>query len=209
MVDSTKLPSAPLTRPEYRIGNRATRWIGRTMLGLLGWDMVGTPPDMHKVVIIAAPHTSNWDLILALSAMLKLGMPIHFMMKKEAFFWPLGGLFRKLGGMPIDRSAKNDVTGQVVKRFEEEDTLWIAITPEGTRSKVPGYRKGYLRIAYAADVPVFLFGVDARNKRVVFDRVLETTGDAEADAQAHYAYVSAHYNGIKPRNDQAPNTDRT
>ncbi|MEM7728264.1 MAG: 1-acyl-sn-glycerol-3-phosphate acyltransferase [Pseudomonadota bacterium] len=201
MTDSANMPPAPPTEPAYRIGNRVTRWIGRTILLMLGWQIVGNTPDMHKVVIIAAPHTSNWDLILALSAMMKLGMPIHFMMKKEAFFWPLGGLFKKMGGMPIDRSSSNDVTGQVVKRFEAEDTLWIAITPEGTRSKVPGYRKGYLRIAQAAGVPVYLFGVDARNKRVVLDRVLKTTGDLEADAAAHYAFVSANYNGIKPRND--------
>ncbi|MGB6231066.1 MAG: 1-acyl-sn-glycerol-3-phosphate acyltransferase [Litorimonas sp.] len=193
---------ASLVKPDFRIGNAFTRWMGRTLLVLLGWRIMGNPPDMAKVVIIAAPHTSNWDLILALSAMLAYGMPIHFMMKKEAFFWPLGGLFRKLGGMPIDRSSKNDVTGQVVARFQEEEVLWIAITPEGTRSKVPGYRKGYLRIAEAADVPVFLYGVMADRKMVVLDRVLETTGDADADAEAHYAYVSANYNGIKPRNDQ-------
>ncbi len=201
MTDSSVLSPAPLVAPEHRSGNALTRWIGRVALFLLGWHVVGNPPDLSKVVIIAAPHTSNWDLILALSTMLSLGMPIHFMMKKEAFFWPLGGLFKKMGGMPIDRSAKNDVTGQVVKRFEAEDTLWIAITPEGTRSKVRGYRKGYLRIAEEAGLPVFLFGVDARNKRIVLDRELPTTGDAQADALAHYDYVMANYNGIKPFND--------
>ena len=195
------LPPTPLVKPDYRIGNRLTRWIGRTGLKLLGWKIVGNPPDMPKVVIIAAPHTSNWDLIIALNAMLAYGMPIFFMMKKEAFFWPLGPLWKKMGGMPIDRKSKNDVTSQIVDRFNQEDVLWIAITPEGTRSRVPGYRKGYLRIAEAANVPVFLFGVDARNKTVIFDKVLETTGDADADADAHYAYVSANYNGIKPKND--------
>lgn len=200
MLPANRGPAA-LVKPEYRIGNKVTRWIGRGMLAMLGWKITGTAPDMAKVVIIAAPHTSNWDLILALSAMLAYGMPIHFMMKKEAFFWPLGGLWKKLGGMPIDRAASNDVTGQVVDRFAEEDVLWIAITPEGTRSKVPGYRKGYLRISEAADVPVFLFGVLADKKTVVLDRVLETTGNLQADADAHYAYVSQHFNGIKPRND--------
>lgn len=194
------LAPTSLVKPEYRIGNRFTRWIGRNLLSILGWKTLGDPPDMPKVVIIAAPHTSNWDLIIALSAMLAYGMPIYFMMKKEAFFWPLGLLWKKMGGIPISRKSKNDVTGQMADRFAEEDTLWIAITPEGTRSSVPGYRKGYLRIAQAANVPVYLFGVDARHRIVIFDKVLETTGDIDADAEAHRAYVSAHYNGIKPRN---------
>lgn len=195
------LSPTTLVNPEYRIGNRLTRWIGRRLLSLLGWTILGDPPNMPKVIIIAAPHTSNWDLIIALSAMLAYGMPIHFMMKREAFFWPLGLLWKKMGGIPIDRKSKNDVTGQMADWFAKAKTLWIAITPEGTRSSVPGYRKGYLRIAAAANVPIYLFAVNAKHKIVVLDKVLETTGDIQADADAHYAYVSAHYNGIKPKND--------
>lgn len=201
MYDPTLHPPMTLVDPKFRIGNAFTRWIGRTLLSAMGWKIAGQQPNVPKVVIIAAPHTSNWDLILALSAMLAYGMPIFFMMKKEAFFWPLGTLWKKMGGMPIDRKSKNDVTQQIADRFDTEETLWIAITPEGTRSSVPGYRKGYLRIAEAANVPVFLFGVDAKQKVVIFDKFLETTGDVNADAEAHHAYVSAHYNGIKPKND--------
>ena len=195
------LASAPLVNAEFRRGNKFSRWIGRCALALIGWKLVGQPPEMPKTVIIAAPHTSNWDLIIALSGMLALGMPLHFMMKREAFFWPLGPLWKYLGGIPVDRKSKNDLTRQMSEWIKREKVIWIAITPEGTRSSVPGYRKGYLRIAAAADVPVYLFGVDSPNKKVILHGVLPTTGDFDADALAHHAYVSERYTGVKPKNN--------
>ncbi|MGJ8559149.1 MAG: 1-acyl-sn-glycerol-3-phosphate acyltransferase [Litorimonas sp.] len=197
---SQDLTSSPLVDAELRRGNVVTRWIGRTALSLLDWELVGQPPTIPKTIIIAAPHTSNWDLILALSGMLALGMPIHFMMKREAFFWPLGSLWKAMGGIPVDRKSKNDLTTQIADWIKREDVIWIAITPEGTRSKVPGFRKGYLRIAQAANVPVFLYGVDSPRKQVVLHGVLPTTGDMDADAIAHHAYVAERYTGIKPSN---------
>ena len=126
-------------------------------------------------------------------------MPIRFMMKKEAFFFPFGGLFKRLGGMPIDRSSRNNVVEQMADAFQKADRLWVAITPEGTRGDIKAYRRGYLRIAEAANVPVFLFGVDAPRKTLVLDRYMETTGNDDADAAAHLAYVTANYTGMKPR----------
>lgn len=200
MQDPESLTSSPLVDPEFRRGNKITRWIGRTVLFLLGWQMAGLPPAIPKTIIIAAPHTSNWDLILALGGMLSLGMPINFLMKREAFFWPLGPLWKFLGGIPVDRKSKNNMTEQIADWIQREKSIWIAITPEGTRSKVPGFRKGYLRMAEAAGVPVYLFGVDSLKKHIVMHGILPTTGDAEADAIAHHAYVTARYTGVKPRN---------
>lgn len=194
------LTAAQLVKPEFRRGNKFSRWIGRCALSILGWEMVGDTPTISKTIIIAAPHTSNWDLIIALSGMLTLGMPINFMMKREAFFWPLGPLWKYLGGIPVDRKSKNDLTTQVSDWIKREEVMWIAITPEGTRSSVPGYRKGYLRIAAAAGVPVYLFGVVAPHKKIVLHGILPTTGDMDADAVAHHAYVTERYEGIKPKN---------
>lgn len=194
------LTTAPLVKAEFRRGNRFSRWIGRTALSILGWEMVGDTPTIPKTIIIAAPHTSNWDLIIALSGMLTLGMPINFMMKREAFFWPLGGLWKYLGGIPVDRKSKNDLTTQISDWIQREEVMWIAITPEGTRSSVPGYRKGYLRIAAAAGVPVYLFGVVAPTKKIVLHGILPTTDDMDADAIAHHAYVTERYTGIKSKN---------
>ena len=194
-----KINSAPRVAPAFRVGGGVSRWVGQTILGLMGWRVEGEPPNVAKCVIIASPHTSNWDLILAFGTILSRGMPIRFMMKKEAFFFPFGGLFKRLGGMPIDRSSRNNVVEQMAKAFSDADVLWVAITPEGTRGDIKAYRKGYLRIAEAADVPVFLFGVDAPRKTLVLDRYMETTGDDAADAAAHLAYVTANYTGMKPR----------
>lgn len=200
MHDPEPLTPSPLVDAEFRRGNKISRWVGRTILFLLGWKMAGLPPTIPKTIIIAAPHTSNWDLILALGGMLSLGMPINFLMKREAFFWPLGPLWKFLGGIPVDRKSKNNMTKQIAEWVKREKTIWIAITPEGTRSKVPGFRKGYLRMAEAAGVPVYLFGVDGKRKRVVMHGVLPTTGDMDADAIAHHAYVAERYTGVNSKN---------
>lgn len=182
-----------------RSGNGFTRWLGASVLNIMRWKIVGSFPEEPKVVFIGLPHTSNWDLILALSAMQAVGLKASWMMKKEAFFWPLGGLFKKMGGVPIDRQSKNDITTQMSDWFASNDKAYLGITPEGTRSKVETLKKGYLRIAYAANVPVFLIAIDAEKKHVVLDGVWPLTGDIErdnADIKAHY---DKNYVGINPK----------
>ena len=179
-------------------GNRVTRWMGRTVVKLMGWKITGSFPPEPKAVFIGLPHTSNWDFILCLASMQAIGMRASWMMKKEAFFWPLGGLFKKLGGVPIDRKASQDVTGQMTDWFANSEKAWLGITPEGTRSKVDVLKKGYLRIAYAAKVPVFLIGIDGPAKTVVVDRLWPLTGDIEVDNRDIKAYYDANYTGIRP-----------
>jgi len=181
-----------------RMGNGFTRLLSEGVLKLMGWKITGVFPQDPKVVFIGAPHTSNWDLILALAAMQAVGLRASWMMKKEAFFWPLGGLFKKLGGVPIDRSAENDVTSQMAVWFAANNKAYLGITPEGTRSKVKTFKRGYLRIAYAAKVPVFLVAVDAIKKEVVLDRIWPVTGDIDIDNQNIKAYYDENYKGIRP-----------
>lgn len=181
-----------------RSGNRLTRWLGASVLNLMGWKITGSFPEEPKVVFIGLPHTSNWDLILALAAMQAAGLRCSWMMKKEAFFWPLGGLFKKMGGVPIDRKARNDVTAQMADWFNANEKAYLGLTPEGTRSKVETLKKGYLRIAYAAKVPVFLIAVDGKNKAVVLDRVWPLTDDIERDNSDIKAYYDQTYVGIRP-----------
>jgi len=139
-----------------RMGNALTRWIGSTILKLMGWKIVGSFPKKKKMIFLGAPHTSNWDLILALGGMMAVGLKCSWMMKKQAFFWPLGGLWKALGGVPIDRSSRNNVTQQMTDWFNANELAWLGITPEGTRSKVDRFKKGYLRMAYAANATVFV-----------------------------------------------------
>jgi 1-acyl-sn-glycerol-3-phosphate acyltransferase len=179
-------------------GNRFTRGLSELVLKLMGWRITGVFPQEKKLVFIGCPHTSNWDLILALSAMKSVGLKASWMMKKEAFFWPLGPIWKKLGGVPIDRKSKNDITTQMANWFKSQDKAYLGITPEGTRSRVEQLKKGYLRIAYAAKVPVFLVAIDAIKKEVVLDKLWALTGDIEADNRAIKQYYDDNYVGIRP-----------
>lgn len=183
-----------------RMGNRFSRWVAEIVLKIMGWKVAGSFPEEKKLVYIGAPHTSNWDLIIALAGMQAVGLRSSWMMKKQAFFWPLGGLFKKLGGVPIDRSAKNDVTTQMAQWFDSQNKAYLGITPEGTRSKVDKFKKGYLRIAYAAKVPVFLVAIDTEKKEIVLDRLWPLTYDTEVDNRKIKAYYDKKYKGkgIRP-----------
>ena len=181
-----------------RMGNALTRWIGDIILKSMGWTLHGELPNLKKAIIIGGPHTSNWDLFLALGSMLSIGMKFSWMMKKEAFIWPLGSLWKALGGIPIDRKAKTDVIGQVKTFFAENDKVWLGLTPEGTRAKVERYKTGYLRMAKGVGVPLFIVGIDSVNKRVGLDKTWDPSRDIETENAAIKAYVENTYVGINP-----------
>ena len=166
----------------------------------MGWKIVGQMPKEKKLIFLGAPHTSNWDLILALSAILSVGLKCSWMMKKEAFFWPLGGLWKAMGGVPIDRSSKNDITTQMTNWFNDNELAWLGLTPEGTRSKVEKFKKGYLRISYAANIPICVIGINSPTKEIIIDRVWDLTYDTDTDNRKIKAYYDKTYIGVKPEN---------
>ena len=181
-----------------RIGNGLTRWLGDAILKMMGWTLTGKLPDRKQLIVIGGPHTSNWDLFLVIGTMLSLGLKFSWMMKKTAFFWPLGNIWKALGGIPIDRKAKTGMIDQMKARFERGDSIWLGITPEGTRSKVERYKTGYLRIAKGVGVPLFIVGIDSVNKRVVLDRLWDPTGEIDAENTAIKSYIESTYIGINP-----------
>jgi len=181
-----------------RMGNSFTRGFGSLLLKLTGWKLVGKMPDVPKFVIIGVPHTSNWDAISASLAMLASGFKYTFLIKKEWFFWPMGPLFRALGGYPVNRGKGSNVVEQLVELFESEDKVCVGFPPEGTRSLVPKYKTGYLRAAYAANVPVFICAFDGPNKEVVLDRLFPLTGDMKTDNMAIKTYVDETWVGVHP-----------
>lgn len=183
-----------------RMGNGLTRWIGSTILRIMGWKIIGTFPKEKKLLFIGAPHTSNWDLIICLAGIMSVGLKCSWMMKKEAFFWPFGRLWKALGGVPIDRSSKNDITTQMTQWYKENDLAWLGLTPEGTRSKVDRFKKGYLRIAYAAGVPIFVVGLNGTTKEIILDKVWNLTFDTEIDNRKIKTYYDNTFKGIKPEN---------
>jgi len=190
-----------LSASSPRMGNRLTRWLGRFVLRIMGWKMVGKLPPEKKLIIVGMPHTSNWDFVIAMACMQSVGLKVSFMMKREAFVWPLGTFFKYLGGIPVDRSSQRNVTSQMVNWFGRNENVWMGITPEGTRSKVSEYKKGYLRISKAAGVPIALIGIDARSKEVVLhEDIWKYTGtNNDEDNTAIKNFVDANFFGINQK----------
>ncbi|MBC6907054.1 acyltransferase [Saccharophagus sp. K07] len=189
-------PSLPPRVP--RKGNRFSRWLGRQALRLLGWRVQGELPNHPRLVIAVGPHTSNWDFVIAVAVILALGVRVNFLMKREAFVWPLAGFFRWVGGIPLDRSSTSDTVQQIVQQYERSEHLWLAITPEGTRRKVEYWKTGFLRIADNAEVPVLVAAWDYSRKVFVIDTVWSTSGNYQADAHAIRQYVRTTYRGRYP-----------
>ncbi|WP_053980134.1 1-acyl-sn-glycerol-3-phosphate acyltransferase [Marinagarivorans algicola] len=181
-----------------RKGNRFTRWLGASLLKLLGWTVEGELPNEPKLILAGAPHTSNWDFVFSMLVVLTLGLKASYLMKKEAFFWPFAGLFKWLGGVPVARGRNGGMVESLAGWFTEQEACWLMITPDGTRRKVKSYKTGFLRVAELAQVPVMLVSWDYASKRVVLEKVWATTGDHEADCQAIRQYLTSRYEGRQP-----------
>lgn len=139
---------------------------------ILGWKSKVTVPNFDKYIICAAPHTSNLDLFIGKLFLSANGWKSGFMMKKFWFFWPLGYLFRAMGGVPVNRSKNNSLVDQMIKKAKEEKTFHLAITPEGTRKKNGNWKKGFYYIAKGANLPIILIGIDYVDKCVTAEKVI-------------------------------------
>ena len=149
------VPAMPPNAPRSPGSSRFTRWLGRTLLRLGGWRVVGDWPDLPKMVVIAAPHSSAWDAIWGLIAKVAMGVDIRFMGKREIFVGPLGWLLRRFGGIPVDRSAPAGVIEQAIAEIRAAERMYFVLAPEGTRRKVTRWKPGFWKIAHGAGVPVF------------------------------------------------------
>ena len=129
----------------------------RLLFQRLGWSEEVTVEHREKCILCVAPHTSNWDFILGQLYYRSKGRTAGFLMKKEWFFWPLGILFRKLGGIPVYRSKKTSLTDMLAERIKDVTHFELAVTPEGTRSKVKKWKRGFYFIALKAGIPIQLY----------------------------------------------------
>jgi 1-acyl-sn-glycerol-3-phosphate acyltransferase len=172
----------------YEIRRAIALWL----YGLAGWKVEGEAPDADKFVVIAAPHTSNWDLPFMLGVAYKFRIKLHWMGKASIFKPPFGGLMKRLGGIPIDRSKANGVVGQMVEIYRDADKLAVAIPPEGTRADVTVWKTGFYNIAHSAGVPIVYGFLDYSRKVGGMGGVLTTTGDYERDL----AEIQAFYAGV-------------
>ena len=164
-----------------RRGGAFSRGLGRAFLRLLGWRVEGTIPDLPKMVWIGAPHTTNWDGVLAIATLLALGVNASTMIKDSAFKGPLGWLLRALGAIPINRASPKGVVEQSIDQFTSRERFILLIAPEGTRTGAEDWKRGYYRIAEGAGVPVLPAVIDYPARRITFGPMLVPTGDYEAD----------------------------
>ncbi len=147
----------------------------------LGWKEEFTVERPEKCIICVAPHTSNWDFIIAELYYHAIGQRAGFLMKKEWFFWPLGPLFRRMGGVPVTRSKHTSLTDQIAERAINTPGFQIAVTPEGTRSRVTTWKRGFYFIALKAKLPILLYAIDYPRKTVVCKRIIQPSGNVDAD----------------------------
>lgn len=164
------------------------------ILKCAGWKVEVSVPDYPKAIICVAPHTSNWDFVLGKLAYASVGRKAGFLMKKSWFFFPLGVIFRAIGGVPVDRGGKKgSLVEEMVKKFRTSGRLVVAITPEGTRSLTSKWHTGFLRIAREAEVPVEIGIIDGEHKTVTINQVFIPTDDIDSDMKA----IKEIYRGVK------------
>jgi 1-acyl-sn-glycerol-3-phosphate acyltransferase len=157
------------------------RKLAQLILRLGGWTPVGGVPDVPKAVLIAAPHTSNWDGFWAITWKVAVGLEVSFFAKKSLFWFPLGSLLRWFGAIELDRSRAVNAVQLAIDEFDNHETFYLALAPEGTRSLKPGWKSGFYRIARGANVPVCPGFLDFGNKRVGIGPPFELSGDVDAD----------------------------
>lgn len=157
---------------------RLCSWI---LYKLMGWTKEITEDHPTKCIICLAPHTSNWDFVIGQLYARAEGMKPNFLMKKEWFFWPLGPIFRSWGGIPVYRRKHTSMTEALTQTVQEAKHIVLCITPEGTRSKNPDWKKGFYYIAQGAQIPILLYGLDYLHRLISCTKSIVPTGNFEQE----------------------------
>lgn len=184
-------------------GGPVKYWIGKGWLALFGWRLETEQPTTDKFVLIAAPHTSSWDLPFMLATSYVMRVPISWMGKQELFRPPFGWFLRGLGGIPIDRGARKNRVGWAVEQLARAEHLVLAVPAEGTRGKVDFWKSGFYRIALGAGVPIGTGYLDFERKTCGIRGFVTPTGDVRADMDR----IRAMYEGVRgkyPEKESVP-----
>ena len=186
--------------------------ISKLIFFLSGWTKDANediPKEVQRCVIIASPHTSNWDLVYARAAFYLMGIPLRFTIKKEWLDSPLGWLVKRSGGLAIDRTPKKpgeprkSMTQAMIDLFEEHQTLAMMVTPEGTRSLRKEWKMGFYHVAAGANVPIALGYLDYKRKHAGVGPIVYPSGDMDADLKK----IMAFYKDIGPKHPEKFSVD--
>lgn len=158
------------------------RTLSQFIFWITGWKAIEAPPaGIDKAILLVAPHTSNWDFPLGILYSWIVKAPVRFLIKQELYFWPMGWLLDKLGGVPVNRKKSGNLVDAVAKIFDDYEKIYIAVTPEGTRKLSYEWKKGFYFIAKKANVPVLLSFVDYKTKTVGMGKPFTVSDDVDAD----------------------------
>ena len=179
---SERVPSpGELPAQMPKLADGAFRKLCRFALRTAGWGLQEEFPDVPRLVLIVAPHSSWWDGFWGLLVKVAIGADVRFMGKQELFHTPLGSTLRALGGIPVDRSATKGVVEQLLEEFAQRDRLWLGVAPEGTRKAVARWRSGFWHIAHGAGVPILPVAFHYPTKTIVVGQPMTTSADMAAD----------------------------
>ena len=170
------------------------------LLRLCGWRFAFVPPPVPKGIIIVYPHTSNWDFILGILFKIATGFEVRWLGKDTLFRWPVRGLLLRLGGIPVNRSDPSGFVDTLLREFSRSESLWLAMTPEGTRSYTDHWKSGFYRIALAGGLSVGLGYIDYATHTVSIETYVKLSGDPEED----FALLRAAYagkRGLRPEHE--------
>ena len=186
--------------PERLRGKRSLllRKIARFGINISGWTIKGRVPDEERIVIIAAPHTSNWDFVLAMLAIFGLNIKLRWLGKHSIFKPGFKIFFKWLGGIPVYRDNPSNLIENVVKIVKKEKSIIIALTPEGTRKRVKRWKTGFLRIAKQTHSKILLISIDAPTKSIEIGKIFNPTGNSEDDL----AFIQKYYSSFRGINHQ-------
>ncbi len=154
--------------------------IGRAVFELIGWNLEGNLPNKSKLVLVALPHSSNFDFVLGLSVIWGWGLKLNYMGKHTLFKFPLGLFFRAVGGIPVDRRSPQGLIEKMTNEFNSRSSLMLAIAPEGTRNSDGTLRAGFARIAKAASAPVLPVIVNYKTKTLSVGKLITDLSDVES-----------------------------
>ena len=155
--------------------------IGKFLLCLSGWKIEGTLPNVKRIVVVSAPHTSNWDFIFGMIIVLGIDIKVKFLAKESIFVPVFKILLNNLGGIPVNRNNPELLVQKIADYSKNNEGVLIAVTPEGTRKKVTKWKTGFLRIAKISDSIILPLGIDYPSKTFTLEKVFNPTGENEKD----------------------------
>lgn len=175
--------SLPIGNQVPRRGNFVSKGLGHLILRLMGWKLEGVIPDVPKMVLLGAPHTSNMDGVIGLSTLFALGIRASTMIKDSAFKGFMGVMLRWMGAIPINRRSPKGIVEQSIDAFNNNGKMYLLIAPEGTRSNAAEWKRGFYHIAHGAQVPIVPAAADYKNKVITFGPAVMPCGDYAKDLQ--------------------------